>query len=170
MEEEVMAEFPTGLRRYFESDPAVGRVLRIGTRPKKRAPVVEVDTWDLATTQDHGTARTKRAVTLIQAEHIDVIRRISGATFDALDLRRNVLVQGINLASLRWARFSVGTAVLEGTLPCEPCERMEGLLGAGGYAAMFGMGGLCARIVTPGVIRVGDEVRRLGFRDDVPEE
>ncbi|MCO4772736.1 MAG: MOSC domain-containing protein [Deltaproteobacteria bacterium] len=165
-----MAEFPTGLRKYFDSDPAVGRVLRIGTRPRKRAPVVEVSEWDLTTAADHGTARQKRAVTLIQAEHIPVIKQISGAEFDALDLRRNVLVSGINLAALRWARFSVGEVVLEGTLPCDPCERMEGLLGPGGYAAMFGMGGLCARLVTPGVIRVGDPVRRLGFRDDLPRE
>lgn len=164
-----MAEFPTGLRQYFDSDPSVGRVERIGTRPARKAPVVEVREWDLAAGTDHATMRVKRAVTLIQSEHIDVIKSISGAEFDPLDLRRNLLVTGINLASLRWARFSVGEVILEGTIPCDPCERMEALLGPGGYAAMFAMGGLCARLVRGGIIRVGDEVRRLGFRDDVAE-
>lgn len=165
-----MSEFPTGLRQYFTSDPSVGRVERIGIRPRKRGEVVEVEEWDLADNPDHGAGRIKRAVTLIQAEHIDVIKQLTGADFDALDLRRNVLVSGINLASLRWARFSVGSAILEGTIPCDPCERMETLLGPGGYAGMFGMGGLCARLVQPGVIRVGDPVRRLGFRDDARED
>lgn len=163
-----MAEFPTGLRQYFDSDPAVGRVERIGVRPRKRGPVQEVTEWEVGSAADHGASRVKRAVTLIQAEHIDVIKTISGASFDALDLRRNVLVSGINLAALRWARFSVGEVVLEGTMPCDPCERMELLLGPGGYAAMFGMGGLCARLVSGGTIRVGDPVTRLGFRDDLP--
>lgn len=165
-----MAEFPTGLRTYFENDPAVGRVERIGVRPVKREPVVEVQEWDLRDNPDHGAQRDKRNVTLIQAEHIPVIRQISGSDVDALTLRRNLVVSGINLASLRWSRFAVGEVVLEGTIPCDPCKQMEGILGAGGYAAMFGMGGICARIIEPGRIRVGDPVRRLGWRDDAPPE
>jgi MOSC domain-containing protein YiiM len=165
-----MAEFPTGLRKYFVSDPAVGRVQRIGTRPRKRASVVEVQQWDLDQALDHGTGRGKRAVTLIQSEHMEVIRKITGVEFDPLDLRRNLIVSDINLSSLRWARFSVGEVILEGTIPCDPCERMEELLGAGGYAAMIGMGGLCARLIQPGIIRVGDRVHRLGFRDELPSK
>lgn len=163
-----MAECPTGLRKHFESDPAVGLVQRIGTRPHKRMAVVEVQQWDLDKALDHGTGRGKRAVTLIQSEHIEVIRKITGAEFDSLDLRRNLVVSGINVRSLQWARFSVGEAILEGTIPCDPCERIDELLGAGGYAAMVGMGSLCARLVRPGTLRVGDRVHRLGFRDELP--
>ena len=158
-----MSEFPEGLRRYLDSDPAVGRVERIGTRPVKRGPVVEVDSWDLASAQDHGQHRARRAVTLIQAEHLPVIGSLLGHAFDPLSLRRNLIVSGINLASLKWSTFSVGDVVLKGTMACDPCERMHDLLGPGGYAAMFEMGGLCTAIVTAGTIHVGDAVRRIGF-------
>lgn len=158
-----MSEFPEGLKHFFDGDPAIGRVDRIGTRPAKRGDVVEVQTWDLDAGQDHGRGRSKRAVTLIQAEHIPVIQAILGREFDPLSLRRNLLVSGINLASLRWSTFSVGDVVLRGTIPCDPCSRMHDLLGPGGYAAMFDMGGLCAAIVQTGTIRVGDAVRRTGF-------
>ena len=80
-----------------------------------------------------------------------------------MSLRRNLLVSGINLASLRWSTFAVGEVVLRGTMPCDPCARMQELLGPGGYAAMFDMGGLCTAIVETGTIRVGDAVRRLSF-------
>lgn len=162
-----MSSFPEGMKHYFTGDPAVGRVERIGTRPARRADVVEVDTWDLDAGLDHGREREKRAVTLIQAEHMPIIQSLLGKEFDPLFLRRNLLVSGINLASLRWSTFSVGPVVLRGTIPCDPCARMEEMLGPGGYAAMFEMGGLCAGIVTPGTIRVGDPIRRIGFTADL---
>ncbi len=160
-----MSEFPDGLKHLFDGDPAVGRVERIGTRPTKRADVVEVQEWDLDAGLDHGRHRDKRAVTLIQVEHIPVIQSILGKEFDPLSLRRNLLVSGINLASLKWSTFSIGDVVLRGTISCDPCSRMHELLGPGGYAAMFEMGGLCAAIVQSGTIRVGDAVRRVGFTE-----
>ncbi len=153
-------DVPSEQQALIDAAPQTGLVLRIGNRPRKRAPVVEVMEWDVIA-GDHASGRQKRAVTLIQAEHIGAIQDLSGAEFDPLDLRRNLLVSGINLTSLLGARFSVGEVVLEGTLPCDPCEHMERLLGPGGLAAMTGMGGLCARVIQPGTIRVGDVVRRV---------
>lgn len=96
-----------------------------------------------------------RQVTLIQAEHMAVIAQL--ARVDAVDpvrLRRN-------LVALRTAHVQVGDAVLEIMGPCQPCSRMESEIGPGGYAAMRGHGGMTARIISGGAIRVGDAVRAV---------
>lgn len=103
-----------------------------------------------------------RQVTLIQAEHLAVISGL--ARVDAVDpvgLRRNLVVSGINLLALKNARLQVGQAVLEIVGPCQPCSRMEETIGPGGYAAMRGHGGMTARVLVGGEIKVGDVVKAL---------
>jgi len=101
----------------------------------------------------------KRGITLIQAEHLPVIAALAG--LDAVwpkTLRRNVVVSGIPLVALKGRRFRIGEVLLEGTDDCDPCSRMEAALGPGGYNAMRGHGGLCARIIEGGALRLGDAV------------
>jgi MOSC domain-containing protein YiiM len=101
-----------------------------------------------------------RQVTLIQHEHLPLIAAFArSGPLDPVDLRRNIVVSGINLLTLKKARLRVGEAVLEIVGPCAPCSRMEEVIGPGGYAAMRGHGGMTARILEGGAIRVGDVVR-----------
>ena len=94
-----------------------------------------------------------RQVTLIQAEHLSVVASCLGRDGIAPDLlRRNIVVQGINLLALKNKTFRIGSAKLEMTGLCHPCSRMETLLGPGGYNAMRGHGGITARIITSGEI------------------
>ncbi|HEX6227582.1 MAG TPA: MOSC domain-containing protein [Chryseolinea sp.] len=100
-----------------------------------------------------------RQVTLIQAEHLEVLASMLGVDKVAPELvRRNLVVKGINLLSLKGKKFKVGGAVLEYSGECHPCSRMEKNLGTGGYNAMRGHGGITAKVIAGGVIRVGDSV------------
>ncbi|ACO44802.2 MOSC domain-containing protein [Deinococcus deserti] len=104
----------------------------------------------------------RRQVTLIQAEHLPVIAALAGLSEAGPELlRRNLVVRGLSLLALKEARFQIGEIVLEGTGECHPCSRMEETLGLGGYNAVRGHGGLTARVIQGGTIRVGDEVRPL---------
>lgn len=109
---------------------------------------------------DHYNGRSgKRHVTLIQSEHLDAIASYLGIeSVSPEQLRRNIVVRGINLLALRDRTVSVGEAILGITDICAPCSRMEETFGAGGYNAVRGHGGVTARILQPGLIRIGDEV------------
>jgi MOSC domain-containing protein YiiM len=145
-----------------------GRVAWIGIRPLRRADIVPVDAAMLIAGQgvagDHyKTARDGgRQVTLIAAEDLAAIASFLGRETVAPSLlRRNIVVAGVNLIALKDLRFTIGTAVLEGTGDCAPCSRMEEMLGPGGYNAVRGRGGICARIIEGGEVTVGDQVARV---------
>jgi MOSC domain-containing protein YiiM len=146
--------------------PQVGAVVWIGVRPGRREPVRALDEVEAVAGRglagDRHAAGGKRAVTLIQAEHLAALGGMLGGRPPEPDVvRRNLVVSGINLLALRKRRFRVGDAVLEGTGTCDPCSRMEDVLGPGGWNAMRGHGGITAAIVAGGVIRVGDAIRAL---------
>jgi len=104
----------------------------------------------------------KRQVTLIQYEHLAVIASMLNLKeVDPTLLRRNIAVSGINLLALKDKQFTVGDAVLEYTGLCHPCSFMEQTFGAGGYNAVRGHGGLTARVVRSGSIRLSDKVSYL---------
>ncbi|RYH03628.1 MOSC domain-containing protein [Salipiger sp. IMCC34102] len=137
-----------------------GRLDWIGLRAERRAGVESaerVQVEDAGLAGDHGRPG-KRAVTLIQAEHLPVIAELLGRPVAPEDLRRNLVVSGINLAGLRKDRVQIGAVVLQIEGPCPPCSRMEETFGPGGYNAVRGHGGWYASVVTPGEIAVGDTV------------
>lgn len=153
------------LKELLSSVPRTGKVEWIGVRPARREPLIIVDTVEaregrgLTGDRFAGGASSKRQVTLIQAEHLPVIAQLLGRDrVDPALLRRNIVVSGINLLALNGAQFAIGGAVMEGAGPCHPCSRMEEAFGAGGYNAVRGHGGITARVIAGGVIRVGDAV------------
>ena len=158
------ADSPLG--KLMATLPQTGRVEWIGLRPGRHATMQEADEAIAVTGAGlvgdrymSSSGVGKRGVTLIQAEHLPVIAALSG--HDALPpatFRRNLVVSGLPLVALKGRRFRVGDVLLEGTDACDPCSLMEAALGPGGYNAMRGHGGLCARIVEGGTLRRGDRV------------
>ena len=145
--------------------PQVGEVAWIGIRPVKRGELETVQEVHADIVQgligDHYQGKSKkRQVTLIQAEHIAAIASMMDMkSVDPKLLRRNIVVKGINLLALKERQFWIGNALLETTGLCLPCSRMEENLGAGGYNAVRGHGGLTAKVIREGLIKIGDEVK-----------
>jgi len=102
--------------------------------------------------------RPDRAVTLIELEAVDALKRDYGVDLAPGDSRRNVVTQGIALNHLVGREFRVGDVRLEGTKLCEPCSHLARLTQDDVKKGLIHRGGLCARILTEGTIRVGDSV------------
>jgi MOSC domain-containing protein YiiM len=152
------------IKDLFNVFPRTGRVEWIGIRPVRREPVTAVGSIDVTEKKgilgDHYSGQSgNRHVTLIQAEHLPVVAALTGR--DALDpalVRRNIVVSGLNLLALKDQKVQIGDTILQITGQCHPCSKMETALGPGGYNAMRGHGGMTARVLTGGEIRLGDEV------------
>ncbi|WP_420585091.1 MOSC domain-containing protein [Ruegeria sp.] len=139
-----------------------GRVEWIGLRPERRAQMLISEAAEVTLDGLEGdrSRAGKRAVTLIQQEHLAAIGSYLGQGPIAPDiLRRNLVVSGINLAALKGREVQVGEAILRFTVICAPCSRMEEALGKGGYSAVRGHGGWCAEVIKPGRVRLGDLVQ-----------
>jgi MOSC domain-containing protein YiiM len=161
------------MKQLFDSFPYTGSLEYIGIRLKRRGEVISLQQVmalaQLGLEGDHRSLSrpatpSPRQVTLIQAEHLQVIAALlqqDGPVAPALT-RRNLVVSGINLLALKDRRFWIGEVVLEGTGQCHPCSRMEEVLGSGGYNAMRGHGGITAQILQGGRLSLGDAVI---FRD-----
>lgn len=153
------------LERLLSAPMGPGRLVWIGVRPQRRAPVVSCRSVRLTEAGglegDHYSTRGagKRQVTLIQAEHVRAVASYLGREAVPFELlRRNLVVEGINLLALKDRQFEIGSVLLMYTGLCHPCSRMEANLGVGGYNAMRGHGGITATVLSPGTIRVGDRV------------
>ena len=102
-------------------------------------------------------ASGKRQVTVMEAEHLHAIASYMDAATPE-QLRRNVVVAGINLHAIGERPFRLGAAVLLPTGECHPCSRMEETLGPGGYNAVRRHGGITARVLEGGLVRLGDAI------------
>ncbi len=157
------------LHELLAAVPQQGRVRWIGVRPQARGAMLELQAVEArreaGLTGDHARPgpRNLRQVTLIQWEHLAVINALMARAADEqitpLDLRRNIAISGINLFSLKNRCFRIGQAILQTTGWCQPCAKLEERLGPGTFQAMRGHGGITARVLHSGIIRLDDELR-----------
>ena len=94
----------------------------------------------------------RREVLLVSQQHLDALGLEPGA------IRENVLVEGADVHD--WSvgqQIRVGKALLEITMVCDPCHRMDELRD-GLRAELDGKRGMLAHVVEGGEIVLGDAV------------
>lgn len=165
----------TGIQQLTQHFAQSGTLTAIYLRPARGVACHSVNTVEAIAglglagdrssfTPSRNPLGSNRQVTLIQAEHIAVISALLGKPVAAGLLRRNLVVSGLNLLAAKSLfkqqpmRLHIGEVILEVTGPCEPCSKMETLLGFGAYNAMRGHGGVNAKIVQGGLLTIGDKV------------
>ena len=156
------------LAKLFAAPVRPGRVIWLGIRPERRVPMTRVQAVELETSRGivgdrYQSPGGNRQVTLIGAENLSAIAAFLGYNEPVApeNLRRNIVVAGINLLALKDQRFQIGDALLETSGECHPCSRMEEILGVGGYNAMRGQGGITAKVLRDGRVAIGDLVTRV---------
>jgi MOSC domain-containing protein YiiM len=97
-------------------------------------------------------------VTLIEGEDLDYIEDELGISVKNGEHRRNIITRGIRLDDLRRKQFRIGETVLEYDRPRPPCRHVQDLSEPGMTRALKGRGGICARVVRAGSIRVEDAI------------
>ena len=98
-------------------------------------------------------------VTLIESEQVMEFARVSGLPFTAEMARRNLVTEGVDLNAMVGKEFVVGEVRLLGMRLCEPCNYLAKTTFPEVLAGLVHRGGLRARIVTEGDVRIGDDIR-----------
>ena len=156
----------------MDSAPWRGSLAAIFTAPDKGAPVqaqpaaraepgrgLEGDRYWAGRGAFSRWPGPRREVTLIAAEALAEAEAAFGVALSAGQHRRNLVVAGVLLEELVRAPFRIGSVRLEGVQVCAPCRYLVRVTGQERiFDALVGRGGLRARILEGGTLRVGDPV------------
>lgn len=100
-------------------------------------------------------ANYKGQITFFASEVFTAICQQLGVTDKSPGVtRRNVITAGVDLNSLVGRTFAIQGVEFEGVAECSPCHWMNEVIAPGAEAALHGRGGLRARILTSGTLRV----------------
>lgn len=111
------------------------------------------------TFQEGDKVEPDQEVTLIEQEALEGASREYSLEVAHRDSRRNLLTRGVALNHLVGQQFQVGEVTLEGMRLCEPCAHLEKLTQEGVRQSLIHRGGLRARIVQGGILRLDDAIR-----------
>lgn len=103
----------------------------------------------------HGRPGSPRQLLLVELETLEALGLKPG------EIKENVTTRGVALARLkRGQQLRVGKALLEVTLPCGPCGRMDDIR-SGLQQELRGRRGILCRVLEGGRVRCGDAVTVL---------
>jgi len=106
-------------------------------------------------------AHVQASVTVMNAEVLDRVAAELGLPhpLEASATRRNILLRGVEVDSLRGATFSLdsgdGPIEFHAHRPANPCAWMDVMLAPGAHRALRGRGGLRCEPLTDGMLRLG---------------
>ena len=152
------------LHRY-EGRPADGPLAQVGEELRER---IEIRAH-LGVVGDRyfgGKAHVREAVTVMAAESLDAITAELGLASvpDAALTRRNIIVRGVDIDSLRGAEFSIdtgdGPVLFLAHRPANPCAWMNVTLAEGAHKALRGRGGMRCEPLVDGTLTLGAAVIR----------
>ncbi len=138
----------------------MANVLHLFRALQRRLPMEEVA--EVRALQDSGLegcahARTgsPRQVLLVDSETLELMELSPGI------VRENITTRGINVNGLdEGQRLQVGTAQLEISMVCTPCDMLEKIR-PGLRREIRGRRGMLCRVIAGGMIRQGDRIERI---------
>lgn len=71
-------------------------------------------------------------------------------------VRRNIVVEGVDLNALIGRRFTLGGVQFQGTAEATPCHWMNAVVAPGAEDWLQGQGGLRAKVLSDGPLAVGE--------------
>ncbi len=147
----------------------MARIAGIARHDRPRGPIETIDTVEV--TIEGGLAgdfrgavrpgkKAKRQVSLIEAKDWDAAMAETGHSLPWWHRRANLLVEDFDLPQTPGARIRIGAdVVLEITVECDPCSRMDELVDGLRLALIPDWrGGALTRVISGGTISVGDAI------------
>jgi MOSC domain-containing protein YiiM len=112
----------------------------------------------------HGRPNSKRQVSLMDVETLQRLGVPPGA------VKENVTTRGLHFQRLRPGQhLRIGGSLLEITLPCDPCSRMDEIR-PGLQEELRGQRGWLCRVVESGTIRRGDQIEVLAVASEAAQQ
>jgi len=103
----------------------------------------------------HARTGSPRQVLLVDSETLELMELSPGI------IRENITTRGINVNGLdEGQRLQVGTAQLEVSMVCTPCDMLEKIR-PGLRREIRGRRGMLCRVIAGGMIRQGDRIERI---------
>ena len=133
----------------------MGAVARLFVATGRRRPMLEQSEVRAVANRGfegcaHARPGSRRQVLLVESETLRDLGLSPGM------VRENITTEGIRLSEMQSGkRLRAGQAVLEVTVPCEPCDHMDAIR-PGLKDQLDGRRGILCRVIEGGLIRRGD--------------
>ena len=112
-----------------------------------------------STHRGHWSPEDECQVTLVAGEVLDEIATVHGVAVHDGQHRRNLVTRGVDLDRLTGRTFTIGIVKFAFDRPRPPCAYIASITDPAMTRALGARrGGLCARVLSGGALRVGDPI------------